>query len=304
MAAETQTKPHLQPPIPPPMDFTPILTDDCLLAIFGRLPLQHRLTTVPLVCRRWAQLQPLVRRNVTSLTLISSFLSSYRIRSPFHLLNHHQELIRNDPDLLKFPRNCIGLHAPHAVERLLDELPNIRRLTIAQLNTGTHYRYYPAIHADLLFMMEHYGDQLTAFAFHYLGGDDSRDLDYYSDYYNDREDLIEGRESLSSDFQRLFSIINYGMPRLRHLLLNSDRTIFDARRQKISVGCLPMGSLYLPVLRRLASFSFRTGDYEDLLLGSLGRFASGNGPSENGDERRDLTVRLGGPFFLSVKEDS
>ncbi|KAH9409168.1 hypothetical protein TYRP_011449, partial [Tyrophagus putrescentiae] len=262
----------------------PLLTDDCLLAIFARVPLQRRLTTVPLVCRRWAKLQPMVRRDVTSLTLTSSVWSSYRIRSPFHLLNHHQD----------FPE--IVLDAPHAVERLLDELPNIRRLTIAQPNTGTHYRYYPAIHADLLFMMEHYGDQLTAFAFHYLSCCDSRDLDEY----DERHVSLEGREGLSADFQRLLSIINYGMPRLRHLLLNTDRTIFDAHQQRN----FPLGSLYLPVLRRLASFSFRSGDHEDVLLGSLGRFASGSGPSENGDERRDLTVRLGVPFFLPVEEDS
>ncbi|KAH9409166.1 hypothetical protein TYRP_011447 [Tyrophagus putrescentiae] len=246
------------------MDFTATLSEDCLLLIFGRVPLHQRLTTVPLVCRRWAQLQPRVRSDVTSLTLIFGFHFNKFLRSPFYLVAN-QESIRDDPNLLQLSRTRIEeQHAPPAVERLLLELPYIRRLTIIQLN---HSDSLPAFQAELWPVMETYARQLTRFDFHYLYYDSN--LESSSDRQEDGA-VSPARTALSADFQRLLALINYRMPRLRHLLLNSYRSVFHARRRYVfAVGYFPLGSLYLPVLRRLASFSFRTGDHEDVLLGSL-----------------------------------
>ncbi len=278
------------------MDFTATLPEDCLLLIFGRVPLQQRLTTVPLVCRRWAQLQPRVRRDVTSLTLIFGFHFNKFLRSPFYLVAN-QESIRDDPNLLQLSRTRIeGQHAPPAVERLLNELPYIRRLTLIQLN---HSDSLPAFQAELWPVMETYARQLTRFDFHYLYYDSN--LESSSDRQEDGA-VSPARTALSADFQRLLALINYRMPRLRHLLLNSYRSVFHARRRYVfSEGYSPLGSLYLPVLRRLASFSFRTGDHEDVLLGSLRRFAGGGHRlPENVGQEGVLKVRLAVPLALPI----
>ena len=286
------------------MDFIATLTDDCLLLIFGKVPLQHRLATVPLVCRRWAQLQPMVRRAVTSLTLIADSDSSWsygHIRSPFYFVNY-QRSIRDDPNLLKILKTFTEQLDPHSVARLLVELPHISQLTIIQLN---HDGYFPSFDDELWSVMERYARQLTRFDFHYLYYDIS------SVRMGTEEDMEDGpvptaRTVLSADFQRLLALINYGMPRLRHLLLNSHRPVFHARRRCVSsVEYLPLGSLYLPVLRRLASFSFRTGDHEDVLLGSLRKFAGGagggggdHGPPKKGGKARALKIRLGVSMYF------
>ena len=282
------------------MDFTATLSEDCLLLIFGRVPLHQRLTIVPLVCRRWAQLQPRVRSDVTSLTLIVGFHFNKFLRSPFYLVAN-QESIRDDPNLLQLSRTRIEeQHAPPAVERLLNELPYIRRLTLIQLN---HSDSLPAFQAELWPVMERYARQLTRFDFHYLYYDSN--LESSSDRQEDGP-VSPARTALSADFQRLLALINYGMPRLRHLLLNSHRPVFHARRRCVSsVEYLPLGSLHLPVLRRLASFSFRTGDHEDVLLGSLRKFAGGagggggdHGPPKKGGKARALKIRLGVSMYF------
>lgn len=82
------------------MDFS-TFTDDCLLAIFSELPLEYRLSTVPLVCRRWAQLQPLVRREVTSVTLLGGDYSDvdyYQVKS---LLVDKRKFITETPNFLQ-----------------------------------------------------------------------------------------------------------------------------------------------------------------------------------------------------------
>ncbi len=266
------------------MDFTATLPEDCLLLIFGRVPLQHRLTTVPLVCRRWAQLQPQVRKAATSLTLISgSSLSDYQLRSPFYLVDH-QWSIYDDDNILLFSQLT-----PQIVERLLVELPKICRLIIVQLSYPNNCT---ALHDELCSVMEHYARQLTRFDFHYL---------YHNGCFGGWGPEVEDEENprrptLSVNFQRLISLINYGMPKLRHLLLNSDRTIFDAHWRSVFAGeSPPLGSVCLPVLQQLASFSFRTGDHEDVLLGSLKKFAGG--------EQSALKLRLGVHWLSSATFD-
>lgn len=263
------------------MDFTATLTDDCLLAIFDRVPLFHRLDTIPLVCRRWKRLQPVVRRAATSLTLIHDELSDdlYNyIKSPFHLVDH-QASIRDDPDYLMLFRTISDLIEPQAVERLLVELPNIRQLTIIQLNDNG---FFPVFAPELWSLMEHYARQLTRFDFHYL---------YNGNHNGWRPEEESGRAALSADFQRLFSLINYGMPKLQHLLLDSEPAIIEPENQRnmFANPSFPMGSLYLPVLKRLRSFSFRSGDHEDVLFGSLKKFA--------GNEQSALKLRLGVPLL-------
>ncbi len=143
------------------MDFS-TFTDDCLLAIFSELPLEYRLSTVPLVCRRWALLQTLVRREVTSVTLLSGDSSNadyYRLKSPFHLVDK-RTLVTESPDLLQlssFPDT-----ADDVVDRFQTELPNIRRLTIVQVNQKPS-----ALQPELLSAVEAYAGQLTSFAFYF-----------------------------------------------------------------------------------------------------------------------------------------
>ncbi len=260
------------------MDFTPTLTDDCLLAIFGKVPLQQRLTTVPLVCRRWAQLQPLVRRDVTSLTLLSGDLTGFnpnQLRSPFHLVNDQATVIDTLDLLQPTSKTSSDAEVLFAVERLCVELPNIHRLTIVQLN-----QVPSDLQPELLSVVEHYLGQLTSFAYHCLFQSNNTQNNY----------SIELNETAaqSCSLYRLLSLINYGAaPQLRHLLLNSDQSFFvgasfssssTIRHYPRSPAVKPRGSLYLPVLRRLESFSFRSADHLDTLLASLVKFGgSGNG---------------------------
>ncbi len=308
---------------PPQMDYTLTLTDDCLLAIFGRVPLQHRLTTVPLVCRRWAQLQPVVRRAATSLTLISELpyyeSSNNHLRSPFHLLDH-QDSVTGYPDRLRpaeafYKSNInrledVSLNPLHFYEtnyqysktlsdaflkRLLTELPNIRRLRIVQLNKSDSFPRF-----QLWSVLKRYARQLTSFDFHYLYYEGP--LNTYCRSWRAWGDAEKfARAALSADFQRLLALINYRMPRLRHLLLNSEQAIFepDRRPYVFADESSPLGSLYLPVLRRLASFSFKTGDHEDVLLGSLKKFTGGPGLQSGA-----LKLRLGVPLLLPATSDS
>ncbi|KAH9408955.1 hypothetical protein TYRP_011228 [Tyrophagus putrescentiae] len=225
------------------MDFS-TFTDDCLLAIFSELPLEYRLSTVPLVCRRWAQLQPLVRREVTSVTLLGGDYSD---------VDYYQLSTSSDT-------------ADDVVDRFQTELPNIRRLTIVQVNQKPS-----ALQPEMLSAVEAYAGQLTSFAFccQYTG---HFDLDFQPP---------NGQPPLSAGFHRLLSLINYGMPQLRHLLLNSNQSFFYndtpctllvlIRRVNISSS-----SLYLPVLRRLHTFSFNSPYHADILHYSLVKFASEN----------------------------
>ncbi len=100
-------------------------------------------------------------------------------------------------------------------------------------------------------------------------------------------ELAEKQPVLSADFYRLLSLINYGMPQLRHLLLNSDQTfIYSDSVHDISNWGYKMsaaGNLYLPVLCRLHTFSFKSPYHADILHYSLGKFAS---------ENKRLKVRL------------
>ena len=267
MAAETQTKPHLQPPIPPLMDFTPLLTDDCLLAIFDKVPLQHRLTTVPLVCRRWAQLQPRVRKAVKSVTLLldAGAYSKQRLRSPFQLEEEQSTIIITErPDLLRL---CFTTSSsPNQNVLQAADLPNIHRLTIVQLTS-----HLPLAVAHLLPLVEQLAGQLTSFSFH-----------YQTPHYWEKG-LLDG-SAVSAGLQRLLGLVNYRMPLLRHLLLDISFNLNGYTGQAQCFFSGDPGSLYLPVLRQLASFSFHSEyDHIDLLHYSLATFAAGN---------RRLSLRL------------
>ncbi len=237
------------------------LPNDCLLAVFARLPLHCLLNTTPLVCRQWANLNTAARKGVTSLSLLlivgdSSKFSQDHLRSPFHLVDNQRTVIQT-PDLLK-------LSTSKWVEgKVPAELPNISHLTIVQLSDD---RPNEMLHPELLSAVEHYADQLTSFACHYL---------------NWQIAFPRRPPTLSADYQRLLALINYQMPKLRHLLLNSDLSIFDTLGGHSYLmdqsGFTSQGSLYLPVLRRLASFSFRSEDHTDVLHYSLVKFGAANG---------------------------
>ena len=224
----------------------------------------------------------MVRRAATSLTLSFGSLrykSCYSISSPFHLVDH-QASITDDPDLLRPVSQTSFMPQPDlgAMKRLFTELPNISRLTIIQLKESDEEVFPPF---RLWPVMEHYARQLTSFDFHYL---------YYGlpPAYGQPRDIREyefNRAVHSANFHRLLSLINYGMPQLRHLLINSGSAIFEADPIRPNVPVFRhalLGSLYLPVLRRLASFSFKTDDNEDVLIGSLKKFAGGGGETQCG----------------------
>ncbi len=241
-------------------------TDDCLLAIFSELLLEYRLSTVPLACRRWALLQPLVRREVTSVTLLRGDCSDadyYQLKSPFHLVDK-RTVITESPDLLQlssFPDT-----ADDVVDRFQTELPNIRRLTIVQVNQKPS-----ALQPELLSAVEAYAGQLTSFAF----------FCQYTGHFKLDFQPPEGQPPLSAGFHRLLSLINYKMPQLRLLLMSSNQSFFYndtpctltvlIKRMNISSS-----SLYLPVLRRLHTFSFKSPYHADILHYSLVKFASEN----------------------------
>ncbi len=247
------------------MDFTPLLTEDCLLLIFDRVPLQHRLTTVPLVCRRWAQLQPRVRKAVKSVTLLlDAGALSKQLRSPFQLEKEQSTIITERPDLLRLCSTDTSSSPNKKVLQAAD-LPNIRRLTIVQLTPDL-----PLAVAHLLPLVEQLAGQLTSFSFHY------QPPHYW------KKGLLD-RSAVSAGLQRLLGLVNYRMPRLRHLLLDicSNLNGYTGQSQCFFSG---KGSLYLPVLRQLASFSFHSEyDHIDLLHYSLATFAAGN---------RRLSLRL------------
>ncbi len=244
-------------------------TDDCLLAIFSELPLEYRLSTVPLICRRWAQLQPLVRREITSVTLLSGDSSDVlyynRLKSPFHLVDK-RTLVTESPNLLQLSTSSDT--ADDVVERLQTELPNIRRLAIVQVN-----RHSSAFQPELLSAVEAYAGQLTSFAFYFQ---------FKSFCSKLALEMAEKQPVLSADFYRLLSLINYGMPQLRHLLLNSDQSFFfsdnvlNIYNSGWEYKLIAPGILYLPVLRRLHTFSFKSPYHADILHYSLVKFASEN----------------------------
>ena len=239
-------------------------SDDCLLAVFSELPLSYRLRTVPLVCRRWAGLQPLVRRAVTSVTLLrgnSSNAYHHQLMSPFCLVDRRTN-VTEAPDLLQLSTSADI--AADVVERLQTELPNIRRLSIVQV-----YRHSSALQPELLSAVEAYADQLTSFALHFL---------IKFSIHGSELDLAVKQPVISANFHRFFSLINYKMPQLRHLLLNTDQPFFYSDEFDFRFGSkmLAPGSLYLPVLRRLHTFSFKSPYHPDILYYSLLKFASKN----------------------------
>ncbi|KAH9392404.1 hypothetical protein TYRP_005479 [Tyrophagus putrescentiae] len=246
------------------MDFTPILNDDCLLLIFDRVPLQQRLTTLSLVCRRWAKLQPFVRKMVTSMTLLFAAGSSNHLNfeSPFQLEEKQNTIITERPDLLRLCFTSSSLTNDNVLKAA--DLPNIRRLTIVQLMDDLSLAT-----AIILPLIEQLAGQLTSFSFH------------YKPIYIVKAPLDESVVSVG--LQRLLAVVNYQMFRLRHLLLNIDFDWYYQRELMPSFFyCEPdsfdlMGSLYLPVLRRLASFSFHSKcDHIELLHYSLRTFAASN----------------------------
>ena len=237
-------------------------SDDCLLAVFSELPLSYRLRTVPLVCRRWTGLQPLVRRAVTSVKLLGGNIleaDQNQLMSPFCLVDR-RTLVTETPNLLQLPTST------DVVERLQTELPNIRRLSIVQVNL-----HLSALQPELLSAVEACAGQLTSFAF----------FCQYTGHFKLDFQPPEGQPPLSAGFHRLLSLINYKMPQLRHLQLSSNQSFFYndtpctltvlIKRMNISSS-----SLYLPVLRRLHTFSFKSPYHADILHYSLVKFASGN----------------------------
>ncbi len=260
-------------------------SDDCLLAVFSELPLSYRLRTVPLVCRRWAGLQPLVRRAVTEVTLLrgdSSNAYHSLLMSPFCLVDRRTN-VTETPDLLQLSTSVDT--ATDVVDRLHTELPNIRRLSIVQVND----RHPSALLPELLSAVEAFAGQLTSFALYFQ---------FKRFFYESEFASAVKQPVISANFHRLFSLINYKMPQLRHLLLNIDQPFFyndglDAF--KWGNKMLAPGSLYLPVLRRLHTFSFKSPYHADILHYSLLKFAS---------ENNHLKVRLAHLPFSHYNEES
>ncbi|KAH9391645.1 hypothetical protein TYRP_022663 [Tyrophagus putrescentiae] len=215
-------------------------SDDCLLAVFSELPLSYRLSTVPLVCRRWAGLQPLFSTSADT--------------------------------------------AADVVERLQTELPNIRRLSIVQLN-----RPSSALQPELLSLVEAFAGQLTSFAIYFK----------FKFYFHESElDLAVKQPVISANFHRLLTLINYEMPQLRHLILNTDQPFFFNDMldiSKMGYKIFAPGSLYLPVLRSLHTFSFKSPYHADILYYSLLKFAP---------ENNHLKVRLAHVPFSNYNEGS
>ncbi len=260
-------------------------SDDCLLAVFSELPLSYRLRTVPLVCRRWAGLQPLVQRAVTEVTLLrgdSSDAYHSLLMSPFCLVDR-RTIVTETSDLLQL--STLTDTAADVVDRLQTELPNIRRLSIVQVN-----RPSSAFQPELLSAVEAFAGQLTSFAIYF---------EFKRFFYESELDLAVKQAAISANFHRLLSLINYEMPRLRHLLLNTDQPFFfnDGFDDFFKWGyqLLAPGSLYLPVLRRLHTFSFKSPYHADILYYSLLKFAS---------ENNHLKVRLVHVPFSDYNEES
>ena len=259
-------------------------TDDCLLAIFSELLLEYRLSTVPLACRRWALLQPLVRREVTSVTLLRGDCSDadyYQLKSPFHLVDK-RTVITESPDLLQLSTSSDA--ADDVVDRLQTELPNIRRLTIVQVNQKPS-----ALQPELLSLVETFAGQLTSFAIYFK----------FKFYFHESElDLAVKQPVISANFHRLLTLINYEMPQLRHLILNTDQPFFFNDMldiSKMGYKIFAPGSLYLPVLRSLHTFSFKSPYHADILYYSLLKFAL---------ENNHLKVRLAHVPFSNYNEGS
>ncbi len=243
--------------------------DDCLLAVFSELPLSYRLRTVPLVCRRWAGLQPLVRRAVTEVTLLrKDRFKPYRSisMSPFRLVDR-QTLVTETPNLLQLSTSA-GT-AADVVERLQTELPNIRRLSIVQVNL-----HLSAFKPELLSAVEAYAGQLTSFALYIQF--ERYDSTFIMCLPSGNRPVLP----ISADFHRLLSLINYKMPQLRHLKLNTNKPFFFndyvCNYSNRTCKILAPGSLYLPVLRRLHTFSFESPYHADILYYSMLKFASEN----------------------------
>ncbi|KAH9391644.1 1,2-dihydroxy-3-keto-5-methylthiopentene dioxygenase [Tyrophagus putrescentiae] len=246
------------------------------------LPLSYRLRTVPLVCRRWTGLQPLVRRAVTSVTLLSGDISevdhSERLISPFRLVNK-RTIVTEAPDFLQLSTSADT--AADVVDRLQTELPNIRRLSIVQVNQPSS-----AFQPELLSAVEAFAGQLTSFALYFQ---------IKGSFYESELDMAV----ISASFHRFLSLINYKMPQLRHLLLNTDQSFFfNDNVGNYSIWAYKMrtpGSLYLPVLRRLHTFSFKSPYHADILYYSLLKFVS---------ENNHLKVRLVHLPFFTCSEES
>ncbi|KAH9407510.1 hypothetical protein TYRP_012331 [Tyrophagus putrescentiae] len=260
-------------------------SDDCLLAVFSELPLSYRLRTVPLVCRRWAGLQPLVRRAATEVTLLSgdsSKVNHFLLMSPFCLVDR-RTIVTETPDLLHLSTSVDT--ATDVVERLQTELPNIRRLSIVQVND----LHSNALQPELLSAVEAFAGQLTSFALHFL---------FKSFFYKSKLYLVVKQPVISANSNRLLSFINYKMPQLRHLILNTDQSFFFndmPNNSEKDYKMLAPGSLYLPVLRRLHTFSFKSPYHADILHYSLRKFVPGN---------NHLKVRLAHLPFSDYNEKS
>jgi len=233
------------------------LTDDCILAIFDRLPLLDLFRT-ELVCERWRTLHFIACRTRRSLLLLmctgerdedplDAALFSYFTMSPDDNLIDEQ----TGAVITWAPANLARLHGlpcklgelnPTKCDYIVRRMPQCTELHVSEIQISTHTI------ASLLHLILPWSCQLITLK-----------LYLWNDYESRVEMTYHQEEQVTFDLLQLFGTIN-GMPALRCLLIDTNTYLFTTFGDY---------RLNLPILAQLEQFYFATAESYQVVLDSL-----------------------------------
>ncbi|KAJ6219434.1 hypothetical protein RDWZM_005246 [Blomia tropicalis] len=237
------------------------LPDECILLILSHLPLIELLLTVPLVCSRWATLQPSAVRSRRSMLLMlgRNPLELYtwsRFMSPF--LDHF--ISSSDTSRIPLPLyrdECNELNFHHLSSKLtkqiLDNFPRIDHfeLVIRHLDSN--------IIEQIVKLLEIWSNSLIHFK--------------VWTHFVERSKFLE-HDQISFNISRLLDTL-IQLKHVQHLTLHFDNFVFS--EQLDNVGTKNYSKiLKLKSLKHVTEFYFHSLDHVRILRFSLGRYAEFN----------------------------
>ena len=237
------------------------LPDECILLILSHLPLIELLLTVPLVCSRWATLQPSAVRSRRSMLLMlgRNPLELYtwsRFMSPF--LDHF--ISSSDTSRIPLPLyrdECNELNFHHLSSKLtkqiLDNFPRIDHfeLVIRHLDSN--------IIEQIVKLLEIWSNSLIHFK--------------VWTHFVERSKFLE-HDQISINISRLLDTL-IQLKHVQHLTLHFDNFVFS--EQLDNVGTKNYSKiLKLKSLKHVTEFYFHSLDHVRILRFSLGRYAEFN----------------------------